>query len=420
MEKLTIENFAGIESLEIDLNNINLLLGPQASGKSISAKLMFYFKSFIGEIREGIEDEKSKREIDKEHINKFNTYFPKESWPNDDFSIKYISNTTEISITRTNGKPLKLDYSSNIKRIINTSRNILKKEQEKFKSSKRISHYEISRSFTKKYNALISNEISKCAVYNQVFIPAGRSFFSNIQSSIFSFLSSNKSLDPFLIQFGSFYESFKRFATDDIYIDDKSKIDKAFESIISNILNSDYIREKDKDYLMHSDKRKVNLSNASSGQQEILPLLIILKGLLRITFSGEGAVLYIEEPEAHLSPTAQKMVVRLFARIFNSSKNDFQLIVTTHSPYILSSFNNLMYAGHLTRVLEPEKTKLIYDIVPRSEVVQPNNVYAYSLTSKKEIENLIDDETKLISQNILDDVSNEISIEFGKLLDLEM
>ncbi len=419
MEKLKIINFAGIKSLEIELSKINVILGPQASGKSITAKLFYFFKSFFIEIRKSTESGSNKREIDTDHLNRFINYFPRETWPEKDFFIYYYINNTKMSISRGNGKKIKFEYSENLKNILRLSRNILKKEKERIKNSKSISGFELSHNFSKKFNSLIKNEISECSTYNQIFIPAGRSFFSNVQSSIFSFLSSNKSLDPFLIEFGSFYENFKRFSNDDFFMDENQKKDKEFEKLISNILNSSYKREKEKDYLMHEDKRKVNLSNASSGQQEILPLLIILQVLLKISFSGEGAVLYIEEPEAHLSPSAQKMVVRLFARLFNTEERTFQMIVTTHSPYILSSLNNLMYAGNLTSTFEEERFKDVYKIIPASEIIKPNEVFAYSLNPKKEIESLIDTETNLISQNILDDVSNDISIEFGKLLELE-
>ena len=96
MEKLIIKNFAGIKYLEMELNKINIILGPQASGKSISAKMFFYFKSFFEEIRQAIEDNKSKRLIDKEQLNRFITYFPKESWPNKDFSIRRVLNKHKL------------------------------------------------------------------------------------------------------------------------------------------------------------------------------------------------------------------------------------------------------------------------------------------------------------------------------------
>ncbi len=421
MEKLIIKGFAGLDFLEIDLNNINVIIGPQASGKSVTVKLFFFFKSFFGELRKGIEDKKYKKEIDKEHLNRFLTYFPKESWSDNDFYIEYIINESSMRITKQKNNAIKFDYSKNIKDIIKKARNILERELESIEKSSSISSFQLSHQFSKRYNELINKEISPKASFEQIFIPAGRSFFSNIQASIFSFLSSNKSLDPFLIQFGSFYESIKRFS-DDVFDTETFNKNSAYETIdfdrlVNEILNSRYLRKKEKDYLLHNDNRTVNVSNASSGQQEILPLLVILKTLLKVSFLGEGAVLYIEEPEAHLFPNAQKKVVQLLARIFNSTKNDFQIIITTHSPYILSSLNNLLYAGYLRNNMK-EKAKL-YSVVPEIEIISPDRVYAYSLTKEKKIKPIIDKETQLISQNVLDDVSNEISIEFGKLLDLE-
>ncbi|NET05121.1 MAG: AAA family ATPase [Symploca sp. SIO2B6] len=45
MERLLIENFVGIKKLDIELKKINILIGPQASGKSVCAKLLFYIIS---------------------------------------------------------------------------------------------------------------------------------------------------------------------------------------------------------------------------------------------------------------------------------------------------------------------------------------------------------------------------------------
>ncbi|MEK0188739.1 hypothetical protein [Microcoleus anatoxicus] len=39
-EKLTVKNFAGITDLELEIKRINILIGPQASGKSVCAKLL--------------------------------------------------------------------------------------------------------------------------------------------------------------------------------------------------------------------------------------------------------------------------------------------------------------------------------------------------------------------------------------------
>ena len=41
-ERLMIHNFAGIQEIDIALSNINILIGPQATGKSMCAKGLYY------------------------------------------------------------------------------------------------------------------------------------------------------------------------------------------------------------------------------------------------------------------------------------------------------------------------------------------------------------------------------------------
>ncbi len=413
MEKIKIENFAGIKSMDFEFKSINILIGPQGAGKSVTVKLLYFFKSFFSEALRSVDSEESKRELDKKQKEKFITFFPRESWPKGNFKITYTLEKTTITIERLSNQ-VNFDYSDNLKKVIARVRKIYADEKKRISDDPKRSSYSFKRQLNEKLENLFKQEISTEAMYSQFFIPAGRSFFANIQKSIFSFLSDNRSLDPFLIEFGSFYENLKRFYNRETNTD---KVDKEFEEIISQILNSKYLREKEKDFLIHNDNRKVNLSNASSGQQETLPLVVILRVLNELHFSGSGATIYIEEPEAHLFPIAQKAMVKLLARTFNNKSSKFQIIVTTHSPYILASFNNLLQAGRLTK-LKPSEAKSISKVVPIQEQINPDLLSAYSLNSGKKDE-LLEGETKLISQTILDSVSNEIAVEFGDLLDIE-
>ncbi|MFM7370804.1 MAG: AAA family ATPase, partial [Sphaerospermopsis kisseleviana] len=81
---------------------------------------------------------------------------------------------------------------------------------------------------------------------------------------------------------------------------------------------------------------------ASSGQQEVVWILLLI---LVLILNQRNVFLVIEEPEAHLFPVAQKQMIDLIALLANQAAN--QIILTTHSPYILSSFNNLLYAHQL-------------------------------------------------------------------------
>jgi hypothetical protein len=246
----------------------------------------------------------------------------------------------------------------------------------------------------------------------------GRSFFAYLQSSVFSFLSSNKAIDPFLTEFGQLYESIKRYQPrlrQDAAEKDTKKI---IESLIEDILCGVHIQEKGKDYFLTKDGRKIGIANSSSGQQEMLPLAIILGVLPFIGFSPVGSSVFVEEPEAHLFPTAQKRIVELLATVFNISRQPVQFVITTHSPYILTAFNNLLQAGLVASNLRDADKEQLYSIVPQAKVLKPCDVRAYSLVAG-DISNICCEDTGLIATNIIDDVSNELSIEFGHLLELE-
>jgi predicted ATPase len=142
-----------------------------------------------------------------------------------------------------------------------------------------------------------------------------------------------------LIKFGQDYQQITDYKTD-------SHPEKyAFSplNINQDILSGNYLRENDKDYLVHSDGRKINISYASSGQQESLPLVLMLNYLQ--IFISNKVVVFIEEPEAHLFPSAQKKIVELIAATFNANpERDIQFIITTHSPQEFSlkiTFQNL-------------------------------------------------------------------------------
>jgi predicted ATPase len=192
-----------------------------------------------------------------------------------------------------------------------------------------------------------------------------------------------------------------------------NKIDK----LKHQLLSGSFVRVKDEDFINLNDGRRINIVNASSGQQEILPLTIILdcfiKGLITNSYT-----IYIEEPEAHVFPTSQKLIVELIAYAYNLSKSPLQFFITTHSPYILTSLNNLIQAGILQKKLPPEKLAKLYKIVPKEQIIDPEKVSAYGLEDGKLI-NLLDNKYQIINAKNIDEVSNVLGSEFDRLLDME-
>ncbi|NER25990.1 MAG: hypothetical protein F6J96_35935 [Symploca sp. SIO1C2] len=81
-------------------------------------------------------------------------------------------------------------------------------------------------------------------------------------------------------------------------------------------------------------------------------------------------------------------------------------------------FNNLLQAGILAINASEEKIKNISRYVPKSRFLAPNELSVYSL-SDGYCQSILDAETGLIDTNIIDEVSNELAIQFDQLLDIE-
>ena len=80
---------------------------------------------------------------------------------------------------------------------------------------------------------------------------------------------------------------------------------------------------------------------------EISPIVAFLKYII----SAENrknrkvkSILFIEEPEAHLHPNNQIMLMEIFAQLINM---DVKLIMSSHSNYVFNKINNLILSGKL-------------------------------------------------------------------------
>lgn len=106
------------------------------------------------------------------------------------------------------------------------------------------------------------------------------------------------------------------------------------------ILQSDYTIKGNEDYLKLPNGEELLLHQTSSGQQEIIWILNVLE---MFTLRDIDTCVIIEEPEANLFPNTQRLVMEFIALFANTTGSD--VYITTHSPYMLSSLNLLLYAG---------------------------------------------------------------------------
>lgn len=78
---------------------------------------------------------------------------------------------------------------------------------------------------------------------------------------------------------------------------------------------------------------------SSSAVSELAPLILYVRHVLRA-----GNVLIIEEPEVHLHPANQRLLARFLARLVKRGVN---IVVTTHSPFILEQLSHLVRASDM-------------------------------------------------------------------------
>lgn len=424
MRKLYIESFSCIDSAELWLSRITVLVGPQASGKSVLSKLVFFFNSILQD-QYTLTDEQPTVSDLKTHIRtKFEEWFPHTAWGPKKFCIEYTAGDFRIRLTRRvlNGKPaanvrvtlssyFEEQFEEYAKTILTLKESQPEIESDDFGFDYMLQAREINR---KK----LAEHLADDYVARQLFVPAGRSFFTTVGKAMAIF-ESGRILDPITMIFGRYFSALKDrgFNSSPPF----RGVPRAFgPNLMRKLFGGQIRRVKDTDYIETEDGRRVPFSALSSGQQELLPLWAALDQwtnprLARLAFGRRMA--YLEEPEAHLFPSAQSMVVEMLATLVLAERGGTDLLVTTHSPYVLAKLNNLLKAGELSLQLPKSRLPDLEKLIPQACWLSKKDLKAFAIQNRQLVD--ISDTEGLIDGDYLDSVSTDISIEFGALLSLE-
>ncbi|MFI3197825.1 MAG: AAA family ATPase [Methylococcaceae bacterium] len=417
MESIEINGFLTIDHANFEIRKINILIGAQAQGKSVIAKLAYFFKNFFPSIFiQSIQKFETKRDINKKCLAQFEQIFPRYTWTNQEFSIVYKNGDYNVSIIRTktdNKYALNFAYGKDVANFYKELKNEYKLILDGFEAQNEPELETITgmlfheKLFEKVDKYRFSNVFEKL-----IFIPAGRSFFAALQKNVFLFLANDIDIDPLIKEFGSRYGQSKRLNQAAFLSLDKNNeaTRKKVDQLVSNIVVGEYVYAEEQDWILNNGTR-TNLANASSGQQESLPMLLILKTWPFIS-EKSSKTFFIEEPEAHLFPTSQKQIISLIATIYNAFGHSF--FITTHSPYILTAINNLVVGQDAYDKAngDTEKLKKLAKVFTTDELIRLEDVSAYTL-NKGKLEPIIDMENRLIGANLLDAVSDEFDLAFG-------
>ncbi|MEM9671150.1 MAG: AAA family ATPase [Bacteroidota bacterium] len=256
-------------------------------------------------------------------------------------------------------------------------------------------------SFTEKVASVndLLNTLFDSAKLNLIYyIPAERILLSMVAESIFGLMSNDVSIAECIKDFGAHFESARR------------KINQ----LSIPFLDSKYNYSDKSNFITFSDGAKVKLEQASSGLQSIIPLLLVVESNT-IDESVTKKCFVLEEPELNLYPTVQKELIEFIVERINKSKD--KLIITTHSPYVLTSLDNLIQASNAAKV-NPEQKEKVVEIVPEEKWVDFDRVACYYF-EEGTCRSTLDTENQTIGASNIDDVSEELGKTFDQLLELK-
>lgn len=427
-ERLIINNLCPIKKCDLYLKDYMIFTGQQATGKSTVAKSIFFFKNiknllmsvtkkqlFFSAIEIDIPlKNKLIREIRLNFLQVFGSTW---GMPQNMSMNYYYDEENDLFIKIY----LKKDLNNPNYIWIEFSQSLADKINELENNIKEIDIIKHQDSLKNMINNIFNDE------HDVVYIPAGRSMITLLSSQLNYIYSSmediqKKSIDyctqsylENILKLKTYFNNTLDYMIQDITKMTSLKIDSnkmnLASKMIKKILKGDYININGEERLQLSDnKTYVKINFASSGQQEVL---WILNTLFYYLLNDKKAFFVIEEPESNLFPNAQKLVIEFISMIQN---NENKMLLTTHSPYVLGTLNNLLYAYDIYN-LDHSKMNEINKIIRKEFWLNNNNFTSYFLENGI-VNDCFDYDGKCIKNEVIDEVSSIINNEFDKLLEI--
>jgi predicted ATPase len=429
---ITIENFGPVDKVTVDLNNnFQVFIGAQASGKSTICKVVYFCERIRDYTADFLMDsEQFKNNHQNEYYNNYMKYLTRQfmgcfgtTKHMKRFKIEYMFGENTISIGLNEDGYVRFWESptlkANIQKLISEAADVYvnKKLDKEVKSiMDNITAIGImKRQINEMLNQYFENSMEI------IYIPAGRSLLATMSEELQDL--SDRELDLTMQDFIKLIRSTKSKFGNKIpeMIKNYTKtikgqinnaaVDNAYE-IIKAILKADYTSENDGEKIYFDKGHWVKLMYGSSGQQEALWILMLLFVAI---LENKKVFIVIEEPEAHLFPIAQKDMVKLIALMINVTGS--KAIITTHSPYILTSLNILLYSDKVESNLKSDKKA----VIPKNYRVSYEHFAAYKVhASDLYLESLLDVESHMIDTKYIDEVSDLTNTDLEKLIDIEV
>jgi hypothetical protein len=428
--KLTISQFSALDDVAITLGALTLITGPQASGKSLICKLTYFFQEVFGQVLRSVQQSQTFQQFEKSEAKRFQEWFPASAWGSRKFSIRYSVDGFDIQIDRSGGRGLskstvQITYSEAIKALYEQFYDALQKGKSNISGDDELAYIRSDQNYRLQidFHRAVSAQFGPSSTSDQTYVPASRAFFTTIGKAMAAFEHAQV-LDPITKSFGRLYIAlFERlrhgFPLSYRYSGSANSGSRYRVSTMSSIFGGKPRMEREEMVLEAPDGRLIPLNALSSGQQELLPLWLSIdyfESVMGYQDNTSGSnFLYIEEPEAHLFPHAQSEILEVLVSMMRKNDSRSQMVLTTHSPYLLAKANNLLLAGQIGFRKRLERQKRVEQIIPKSRWLFSTDVTCYGLKDGKCFDLIGSD--GLISTDYIDEVSQEIVDELQNLYD---
>ena len=432
MAHLVIKNFGPIKYFEGSIARVNVLIGPQASGKSTVAKLLFYLKMFPLWLATYTPPSAGGRNHYEQfqkilRTNFLNLFGPVYHQRNIfiDYSFINIETKTEHRISIVQNKThddrnyLSIKFDKDLKLAIENFLNGLgnaKTQEAKGVIGSRTSRF-YHEDVTQKH--FIENAKNIFAEFrSSIFIPAGRTLLTLLSGQITTaFKPADFIMEDFLNTINEIRPQVGQglIAVEQLARQIWSKQPDALRASlardeIQKILRGNYSFTDGEERIYHTSGH-TKLSVASSGQQESLWVILVAYMLI---LERESIFAVFEEPEAHLYPESQYSIIRLLALLANINQNN-QILITTHSPYVLVSLNNLLAAYNYGN----KHSEKVSQIIKRQFWLKINEIHAFAFSENGIATDIIDKELCMIKAEEIDSASHLMNEEYDKIVNMK-
>jgi AAA15 family ATPase/GTPase len=417
MEHLKIQHVGAIHDVGIDLKKINVIIGPQSSGKSTICKIACYCSWVekhvcLNQSFDFFENGKTFYE-ELVRFHKLKGYFHTDSY------IEYENDTVKFSYSHKTGKPVfewkeryeyrraKIAYIPSERNLVSVIPNWFEVKFDDNNIRSFMSDWADARTNYTRENPL---PVLKLGVNYYFDEASGRSIvvdgavtldLTNTSSGLQSVIPLEMMVDYLTTCI------YKNKATKRSVIDEE-RDHKLAERLYEDLFNLDKLHFPAEGGPHFFYIAPSNVLHIFRSQGEFDRYSSMKSRMLEV----QHTKLYVEEPEQNIFPETQRDLLYYFIETVKT-RDAHALFITTHSPYILSALNNCL-VGYMVQEKMPKEEREA--LKSNRAWIDPASVAAHEITPEGTLKPVQNKETGTIGKHYFNRINNEIMDEYYDML----